>query len=128
MQTSSKLLISLKNAANVRRKYVFLPKDRYSLSLLTLLCKEGFIAGFKEVTHANLSKVRLKYSSTGISCFNNIQFFHKSDKTLYFSYNSLCKMAFERKGIYLVNTKDGVLTSQECFHRKLGGVGLCYIT
>ena len=75
MQSSSKLLISLKNAANVRRKYVFLSKDRYSVGLLTLLCKEGFIAGFKETPYMNLLKVRLKYSSTGVSCFSNIHFF-----------------------------------------------------
>ena len=127
MQTSSKLLISLKNAANVRRKYVFLPKDRYSLSLLTLLCKEGFIAGFKELAPLNLLKVRLKYSSMGVSCFTNIHFFYKSDKTLYFSHNSLCKLA-SGTGLYLINTRDGVLTNQECIRKKLGGVGLCYIT
>jgi|TARA_B100000475_G_C14878290_1_gene264980 ribosomal protein S8 len=127
MQSSSKLLISLKNAANVRRKYVFLSKDRYSVSLLTLLCKEGFIAGFKETPYMNLLKVRLKYSSTGVSCFNNIHFFYKSDKTIYFSYNSLCKLA-SGTGLYLINTKDGVLTNQECIRKKLGGVGLCYIT
>jgi len=126
MQTSSKLLISLKNAANVRRKYVFLPKDRYSVSLLTLLCKEGFIASFKETSNMNLLRVSLKYSSTGASCFNNIHFFYKADKTIYFSYNSLCKLA-SGTGLYLINTKNGVLTNQECIQKKLGGVGLCYI-
>lgn len=127
MQSSSKLLISLKNAANVRRKYIFLPKTQYSVNLLTLLCREGFIAGFKETPDINLLKVRLKYSSTGISCFNNIQILYKSGKTLYFSYNSLCKLA-SGTGLYLVNTKEGVLTNQECIRKKLGGVGLCYIT
>jgi small subunit ribosomal protein S8 len=127
MQTSSKLLINLKNAANVRQKYVFLSKDRYSVSLLNLLCKEGFIAGFEEIPYMNLLKVRVKYSSTGIPCFNNIYFFYKSDKTIYFSYNSLCKLA-SGTGLFLINTKDGVLTNQECIRKKLGGVGLCYIT
>jgi ribosomal protein S8 len=127
MQTSSKLLISLKNAANVRRKYVFLPKDRYSISLLNLLCKEGFLVSYKETPQMNLLKVRLKYSSTGLSSFNNIHFFYKSDKAVYFSYNSLCKLALGT-GLYLINTKDGVLTNQECVLKKVGGVGLCYIT
>ena len=127
MQSSSKLLISLKNAANVRRKYIFLPKTQYSVNLLTLSCREGFIAGFKETPGINLLKVRLKYSSTGISCFSNIQILYKSGKTLYFSYNSLCKLA-SGTGLYLVNTKEGVLTNQECIRKKLGGVGLCYIT
>ena len=117
----------MKNAANVRRKYIFLPKTQYSVNLLTLLCREGFIAGFKETPNINLLKVRLKYSSTGISCFSNIQILYKSGKTLYFSYNSLCKLA-SGTGLYLVNTKEGVLTNQECIRKKLGGVGLCYIT
>ena len=117
----------MKNAANVRRKYIFLPKTHYSVNLLTLLCREGFIAGFKETPGINLLKVRLKYSSTGISCFSNIQILYKSGKTLYFSYNSLCKLA-SGTGLYLVNTKEGVLTNQECIRKKLGGVGLCYIT
>jgi len=127
MQTSSKLLISLKNAANVRQKYVFLPKNRYSVSLLTILCKEGFLSSFKEISGLNMLKVRLKYSSTGIPSFNNIHIFSKSDKALYFSYDSLCKLA-SGTGLYLINTKEGILTNQECIYKKLGGVGLCYIT
>jgi ribosomal protein S8 len=126
MQTSSKLLITLKNAAAVRQKYVFLTKNRYSVNLLTVLCKEGFISGFKEISHMNILKVRLKYSSTGISCFNNILFFYKANQSIYFSYNSLCKLA-SGTGIYLINTKNGLLTNQECVRKKLGGVGLCYI-
>ena len=126
MQTAFKLLINLKNASNVRRKYVFLYKDRYSVSLLTILCKEGFIAGFKEMPQMNLLKVRLKYSNKGMACFNHIRFFYKSDKTIYFSYNTLCKLA-SGTGLYLINTKDGILTNQECISKKLGGVGLCYI-
>jgi small subunit ribosomal protein S8 len=71
-------------------------------------------------------KIQLKYSSIGEPSFNNISFISKPGNPVFFSYHSICKMS-SGLGIFLISTKEGLLTDQECIRKKLGGTGICYI-
>lgn len=126
MSSCCNLLTLLKNASRVRKKFVFSPKNKFSSNLLKVLYKEGLISSFRVTPKNDLLKIQLKYSSSGKSCLNDVVFMSKPGNFLYLSYYDICKLS-SGSGVFLISTKEGILTNQQCIRTKLGGTVICYI-
>ena len=127
MSTCCNLLTQLKNASKVRKKFIFFSKNKFSYNLLKVLYREGLISSFKIISTSNLLKIQLKYSSSGKSCFNNVVFISKPGNSTYYSYFDLCKLSTST-GLFLISTKEGILTNQQCIRIRSGGTVICHIT
>jgi small subunit ribosomal protein S8 len=120
------LTSQLKNAIRSNKKFIFFPKTFLCLNFLKLMFLEGFVSHVAEINSGKMLKVYLKYSSNGTPSFKDIKLLSKPGKTSYLSYSQLAKLA-QGVGVFIISTNQGLLTSNACLERKIGGNILCYI-
>ena len=69
----SKIILKLKNAISLNKKFIFLPKNDFCINLLYLLYSEGFILGFYLTNSKKRIKIFLKTESNGSSIIKNVK-------------------------------------------------------
>ena len=82
--------------------------------------------GYKKVRGERHLHIYLRYLSTGTPAFTSLIILSRPLRPNYLSYKSLCQIVGD-VGVFLIFTKEGILTAQECLYKKLGGICLCYI-
>ena len=120
------LTSKLKNAIRANKKYIYLPNSSLALELLRLLFLEGIILGVTKIKSGKILKVFLKYSSNGSPSFKDIKVLSKPGKMFYLSYKQIAKLS-KGVGLFIISTKEGLLTNHLCLKRKIGGAALCYL-
>ena len=118
------LTSKLKNAIRANKKYIYLPNSSLALELLRLLFLEGIILGVTKIKSGKILKVFLKYSSNGSPSFKDIKLLSKPGKMFYLSYKQIAKLS-KGVGLFIISTKEGLLTNHLCLKRKIGGAALC---
>ena len=103
-----------------------LKKFYLSLEFLKLLFVEGLISGVTKIESDKSLKVFIKYNSNGSPSFKEIKLLSKPGKMFYLSYKQIAKLS-EGVGLFIISTKEGLLTNHLCLKRKIGGAALCYI-
>ena len=121
------LTSKLKNGIRANKKYIYLPSSSLSLELLRLLFLEGIILGVTKIKSGKTLKVFLKYNSNGSPSFKDIKVLSKPGKMFYLSYKQIAKLS-EGVGLFIISTKEGLLTNHLCLKRKIGGAALCYLS
>ena len=121
------LTSKLKNAIRANKKYIYLPNSSLALELLRLLFLEGIILGVTKIKSGKILKVFLKYSSNGSPSFKDIKLLSKPGKMFYLSYKQIAKLS-KGVGLFIISTKEGLLTNNLCLKRKIGGAALCYLS
>jgi small subunit ribosomal protein S8 len=121
------LTSKLKNAIRANKKYIYLPNSSLALELLRLLFLEGIILGVTKIKSGKILKVFLKYSSNGSPSFKDIKLLSKPGKMFYLSYKQIAKLS-KGVGLFIISTKEGLLTNHLCLKRKIGGAALCYLS
>jgi small subunit ribosomal protein S8 len=97
-----------------------------SLEFLKLLFVEGLISGVTKIESDKSLKVFIKYNSNGSPSFKEIKLLSKPGKMFYLSYKQIAKLS-EGVGLFIISTKEGLLTNHLCLKRKIGGAALCYL-
>jgi small subunit ribosomal protein S8 len=120
------LISKLKNATCSNQRFVFLPKTLLCVKFLKLLLVQGMISNFCELPFSKTLKVTLKYNLGGVPCFKNIKIISTPANIKKVSYVHLTKLE-QGTGVFVLSTNEGMLTSQDCLKRKIGGFILCYI-
>jgi small subunit ribosomal protein S8 len=123
------LTSKLKNGIRANKKYIYLPSSSLSLELLRLLFLEGIILGVTKIKSGKTTilKVFLKYNSNGSPSFKDIKVLSKPGKMFYLSYKQIAKLS-KGVGLFIISTKEGLLTNHLCLKRKIGGAALCYLS
>ena len=121
------LTSKLKNGIRANKKYIYLPSSSLSLELLRLLFLEGIILGVTKIKSGKTLKVFLKYNSNGSPSFKDIIVLSKPGKMFYLSYKQIAKLS-KGVGLFIISTKEGLLTNHLCLKRKIGGAALCYLS
>ena len=121
------LTSKLKNGIRADKKYIYLPSSSLSLELLRLLFLEGIILGVTKIKSGKTLKVFLKYNSNGSPSFKDIKVLSKPGKMFYLSYKQIAKLS-KGVGLFIISTKEGLLTNHLCLKRKIGGAALCYLS
>jgi small subunit ribosomal protein S8 len=121
------LTSKLKNGIRANKKYIYLPSSSLSLELLRLLLLEGIILGVTKIKSGKTLKVFLKYNSNGSPSFKDIKVLSKPGKMFYLSYKQIAKLS-KGVGLFIISTKEGLLTNHLCLKRKIGGAALCYLS
>ena len=123
----SKIILKLKNAISLNKKFIFLPKNDFCINLLYLLYSEGFILGFYLTNSKNRIKIFLKTESNGSSIIKNVKLISTPSNNHYLKYSHLTKLT-NGIGIIILSTPYGLFTSNSCIKKKIGGVAICHIT
>lgn len=94
-------------------------------SLLSLLQREGFIAGWSVKTprtqsDKKLLRVYLKYSPRGESAFRSIFQVSKPGRRVYLSTRALWQ-PYSSTGVFILSTPRGLLTDREARQNNVGG-------
>lgn len=126
MKLFSSLTAQLKNAIQFNKKFIYLPKTSFCLTILKLMFAEGFISSVVEINSGKKLKVCLKYCSTGTPTLKKIKLLSTSGKNFYLSYKQLTKLT-QGLCVLVISTNEGLLTNQMCLKRKIGGTAICYI-
>jgi small subunit ribosomal protein S8 len=121
------LTSKLKNGIRANKKYIYLPSSSLSLELLRLLFLEGIILGVTKIKSGKTLKVFLKYNSNGSPSSKDIKVLSKPGKMFYLSYKQIAKLS-KGVGLFIISTKEGLLTNHLCLKRKIGGAALCYLS
>lgn len=110
----SRLLLAYQN----NRGYVNVPYTRYTLSILNILLRKGFIRSFYVLSSREFI-VNLVYYE-GRQLFSSFKVVSKPSKRIFMSHSSIRSRCLKRK-LVIVSTNQGLLTSLECVALKLGG-------
>jgi ribosomal protein S8 len=127
MHLISKIILKLKNAVSLNKKFIFLPKNDFCINLIYLLYSEGFILSFYLTNSKKRIKIFLKTESNGSSIIKNIKLISTSSNNNYLKYNHLTKLT-NGVGIIVLSTPYGLFTSNSCIKKKIGGIAICHIT
>jgi len=127
MHLISRIILKLKNAISLNKKFVFLPKNDFCINLIYLLYSEGFILSFYLTNSKKRIKIFLKTESNGSSIIKNIKLISTSSNNNYLKYNHLTKLT-NGVGIIVLSTPYGLFTSNSCIKKKIGGIAICHIT
>lgn len=123
----SKIILKLKNAISLNKKFIFLPKNDFCINLLYLLYSEGFILGFYLTNSKKRIKIFLKTESNGSSIIKNVKLISTPSNNHYLKYSHLTKLT-NGIGIIILSTPYGLFTSNSCIKKKIGGIAICHIT
>lgn len=122
----SDMLVRIKNAQAVEKKYVSFPASKLKTSILEVLKSEGFISGY--VTDAELkaqTKVELKYYE-GQAVIEEIRRVSRPGLRIYKGASDL-PLVKGGLGIAIVSTCQGVMTAKTAQSKNIGGELLCVV-
>jgi len=119
-------IIELKNSQISKRKFIFQPKTKLTISLLNVLWNEGFILGYKVSDFDFKSlKVFLKYRKNK-PVINSIKLISKPGRRFYYKASQLWKLDSKKK-LFVLSTSKGLMTVHECKKTCIGGQPLFII-
>ena len=123
------LLTRIRNANRVGRRYVFVPKSKTGLGILTVLKDEGYIDSFEEIEAQPISQIRiqLRYALSGQSVIHEIQRVSKPGRRVYSAVEKLPKV-LDGLGITVISTSKGVVSDRKAREMNVGGEVLCTVS
>lgn len=122
------MLTRIRNATRVEKQAVNVPFSKVKQTMLDVLKREGFIAGYEvsEATGRGVIRVQLKYSRLGKSVIQELRRESKPGLRVYRGVSDLTPV-LRGIGIAVVSTSKGILSDRECRREKMGGEVLCEV-
>lgn len=116
----SNMISTINNGQLAKKAFVLLPKQKVCENILNVLWNEGFILGYRiSKTNIKIIKIYLKYQN-GTSSIAVLKMLSKPSLKLYYSVKQLWKID-SSKGLIIMSTNKGFMTSIECKKQILGG-------
>lgn len=121
-------LTRIRNAISARHLSVDIPSSKMKMSILKILCDEGFIKKFVffEDKKQGKLKVFLKYNPDKSSVIRKLKRVSKPGMRIYRRASEMPKV-IGGLGIAIVSTSGGLMTDKKAREMNLGGEVLAYI-
>ena len=128
--TISDMLTRIRNAQSRSSLSVEMPYSRKLESIAKVLKNEGYIEGYKVFkfdgkVYKGLN-ISLKYDSEGNPVISHISRVSKPSLRVYKKYGEIGSVLTGR-GIYIISTSRGVMSSNEAKKKRLGGEIICKV-
>ena len=122
------MLTRIRNAVQVRHETVNVPASKTKASLLKIMEREGFIAGYDTVDTDRKSefKVRLRYYEDREPVIQGLRRVSKPGLRVYVGKDEIPRY-FGGLGVSFVSTPRGVMTGREARRNGVGGELLFYV-
>ena len=123
----SDMLARIKNACMRNFETVDIPSSKMKAGILSVLEREGYINGFKEVTEngRNFLRVELRYYE-GKPVINMLDRVSKPSRRVYSKIKKVDSV-YNGFGIYVLSTSKGIMSDAEAKERNVGGEILCKV-
>jgi small subunit ribosomal protein S8 len=120
-------LTRIRNAQAVKKESVSIPFSNFVFEIAKVLKREGFVGEIKKRGKQPKKEliISLKYIKEE-PAISSIKMVSKPGQRTYKGYKDLGKVKGGR-GIYIVSTSQGILSSKEAFKKKAGGEVICEI-
>ena len=116
------LLSTLKNNIQIRKYKMEIKKTKYSIAILDVLVREGFIRSF--IISKTKILVLLKYINDK-PLIKDIKMISKPSQRVYLKNFKLYNCS--QKKVFLISTNQGILSLEDAKRLNLGGELLCFI-
>lgn len=104
-----------------------MPHSKFKKALAEVLLKEGFIAGYKELTGEHkMLQVNIKYAQDGSAVISGINRVSKPGQRIYLSSEKIPRTN-SGFGITIISTSKGLMTDKEAKKAKVGGEVVCQV-
>lgn len=118
------LLVQIKNAEAVRKPLIRVKFSKVDFGIAKILLESGYI---KDVKKKNLGRKTFleitlpqKEEFNGYKKIEGFKFFSKPSRRFYIGYRDI-KLPKQGRGVAVISTSRGIMTSAEAKKRKLGG-------
>lgn len=123
------MLIRIKNANQIKNKYVIIPFSQVRVKILEILKSEGFITDFTVEKHKNKSykdlNVQLKYNNDQ-RVIVGVRRISKPGLKVYSSAKELPRV-LSGLGTAIISTSKGIMTDRKARELKIGGEIIAYV-
>ncbi len=122
------LLTRIRNANLAYREDLVVPVSKMNRALLSILEREGFIAGFEEEGEGvhRAFRVRLRYGRNRERAITGLRRVSKPGRRIYAGRQELPRV-LGGLGIAILSTSQGIMTDREAARRGIGGEVLAYV-
>lgn len=123
----SDMLTRIRNAQQVKKAHVDMPKSTLKVAIADVLKQEGYITDVADVADAHHPTIRvtLKYHN-GTPVIESLQRVSKPSLRKYKQANDLPKVK-GGLGVAIISTSKGVMSDREARRNNLGGEVLVYV-
>ena len=121
------MLTVIRNGIIVRREKVDTPHSKVKVSILEILRQSNFIDNYEVTADGNKKRVQigLLYDRDK-SAIEGLRRVSKPGLRVYMNNKELSKF-FGSRGISVISTPEGVMTSQQAWKKGIGGELLCHV-
>ena len=121
------MLTVIRNGIMVRREKVDTPHSKVKVSILEILRQSNFIDNYEVTADGNKKRVQigLLYDRDK-SAIEGLRRVSKPGLRVYMNNKELSKF-FGSRGISVISTPEGVMTSQQAWKKGIGGEVLCHV-
>ena len=121
------MLTVMRNGIMVRREKVDTPHSKVKVSILEILRQSNFIDNYEVTADGNKKRVQigLLYDRDK-SAIEGLRSVSKPGLRVYMNNKELSKF-FGSRGISVISTPEGVMTSQQAWKKGIGGELLCHV-
>jgi ribosomal protein S8 len=123
MQITS-ILADIKRSIKTRQALIIVNKSVYSLNVLKVFLKAGYIAAL--IIKKKKIGVILRYSVKGIPLIQELKIASKSSLDISIKAKALYNL-MKKKQYYtcIITSNKGIFTGEECFNKNIGGKIIC---
>lgn len=120
-------LSRIRNSLMVKKKSVRVFYSKFIYNILCVILENGYINSFDKIKENNIFYlvIYLKYDSKGNSLIDGIKRISKPGIRVYYDYKKVKKS--REKGILIISTNKGVVSSLVALNKKIGGEVVCKI-
>ena len=115
----SDFIISLKNAGQVRKEFVFLPYSKLKEAIAKVLVSEGYLKSAAKKKTSPVLEVVLNYHN-GESKIKEVERISKTSRRVYCGFEDIHPMK-GGFGKIIFSTPKGILTDRQAMAQKVGG-------
>ena len=122
------MLTRVRNALNIHRKQVDVPRSKLKKGIAEVLKREGFISDYLDVEAGpkSLLRLTLKYGPEGETVIRKIDRVSRPGRRVYMGADKL-EPVLGGQGMFVVSTDQGVLSDREARSQNTGGEVLCRV-
>ncbi|MBR0431284.1 30S ribosomal protein S8 [Candidatus Saccharibacteria bacterium] len=115
------LITRIRNAIKVSKNEILVPTSRLKRSLVEVLAKNGYIAGFEVIDGTPRGMLKVVINESGMNAkINEIDKVSKPGRRVYSSADDL-PVVKSGRGMIIVSTSKGLMTGREAKKNRLGG-------
>ena len=122
------MLTRIRNANQMKHKYVEIPASKIKLEILNVIKREGYIYDVELIPNdkQGILKVTLKYTENKDRIIQGLKRISKPGLRLYAKASEMPKV-LNGLGIAIVSTSNGVMTDKEARQRNIGGEVVAFV-